>query len=92
MVKSNNFEEQEESPIRIILDVRDQQLQERLLGKGVTNLETTERICGVTKIQARDLQGEKVDAIRNEQKSIRSTSGCGKNIENVEKVRMNMTA
>ncbi|KAF2900531.1 hypothetical protein ILUMI_05653 [Ignelater luminosus] len=66
----------------------------RLLGKGNINLETAEQICRsseVTKTQARDLQGEKVDAIRNEQKYMRG--GCGKNTSReVKKLRMNMTA
>ncbi|KAF2882183.1 hypothetical protein ILUMI_23984, partial [Ignelater luminosus] len=84
MAKSCNFGEQEKSFIRdrIILGVRVQQLQERLLGKGDTNLETAERICRsseVTKIQTGNLQGKKLGAIRNEQKSLKGASAYGKN-------------
>ncbi|KAF2905960.1 hypothetical protein ILUMI_00220 [Ignelater luminosus] len=52
-------------------------------GKGDINLETAVQICKsseATKRQAKDLQGEKVDVIRSEQKYMRGTRGYGKNI------------
>ncbi|KAF2900059.1 hypothetical protein ILUMI_06128 [Ignelater luminosus] len=54
-----------------------------ILSKGDINLETAEQICRsseATKRQAKDLQGEKVDVIRSEQKYMRDTRGYGKNI------------